>query len=176
VFNSGFSERTDPPPSSCARPPQRVIPSSDQFESLHTVLYYLYTDKVLFSDDTTLEENLNMPACNAEDIFAIAPRLDIPKLRQKAMSFLVETCTVENILSQTFGSFALTYDEASAAYAKVFYIYWENVKDLPECEKYFEGVEDEDPERGEGVNRKFRQLMRGLTLTSAGNLTAAAQM
>jgi len=160
MFNSGFSEGTDPPLCSCARPPRRVIPSSDQFESLHAVLYYLYTDNVLFSDDTTLEETLNTPSCDAEDIFVIAHRLRIPKLRQKALTFLVETCTVENILSRTFGPFALTYDEASAAYAKVFYIYWDKVKDLPEFEKYFE---DEDrAKRGAVVNRKFRQLMRGL--------------
>ena len=125
------------------------------------MLYYLYTDKVLFSTNTTVKDPLDIPVSDAEDVFEIAHLYDLPQLKEKALHFLVETCNTENIIERVFGRFALTYEEVSGAYAKVFYRYWNEVKDLLEFEKFFEELEDqEDITRRTTVNRRYRELMR----------------
>ena len=105
------------------------------------MLYYLYTDKVLFSTNTTVKDPLDIPVSDAEDVFEIAHLYDLPQLKEKALHFLVETCNTENIIERVFGRFALTYEEVSGAYAKVFYRYWNEVKDLLEFEKFFEELQ-----------------------------------
>ena len=162
VFNSGFSEGSKPLTAS-GQCPRSIIQSSEQFELLYAILYYLYTEKVLLGADSSMGNVLGMPACDVEDLFAIAHRFEIPKLREKALDFLVETCTVENIVPRVFGKFALTYDEVSAAYGKVFYRYWNAVKNTKAFDEFFEALEEGEEDRRITVNRMFRDLIKALS-------------
>ena len=162
VFNSGFSEGSDPPLSSPNQCPRRVIKSPEQFELLHAILYYLYTDKILIGAGEKAAEALAMPTCDAEGLYVVAHRMDIPKLWEKALAFLIETCNIDNVVPRVFGEFGLKYDEVRQAYTKVFHSYWPKLKKSKEFEEYFEAMEEEE-ENGRGVlvNRRFRELMRG---------------
>jgi hypothetical protein len=77
--------------------PTCTIHTIENFELLHSILYYLYTDKGCFT--TFLEEKKSqMPKCNPEDVFAIANRFQLAELKEKALGFLIETCCPTNIL------------------------------------------------------------------------------
>jgi hypothetical protein len=124
------------------------------------MLYYLYTDKVLFSTNTTVKDSLGMPVCDAEEVFKIAHLYDLPKLWEKALHFLVETCDSGNILSRVFGEFALTYDEVGKAYEKAFAEHWNELKGAKEFDDFFDALEEKDSCQRIAVNRRFRELMK----------------
>jgi|SRR5271170_3497518 len=166
VFNSGFSERSVPPLDSSNQSRRLVIRSPEPFELLYATIYYLYTDKVLFGADDT--GTPGMPSCEAEKLFAIAHRLDMSKLMEKALNFLIETCTIENVMARVFGEFALTHDElVGPSYTIMFHRYWPRVKASKEFEEYFLAIEEEDQDRGVAVNRRFRELMRSYRYVEA---------
>lgn len=161
VFESGFLEGSNPLVGNSNHCPRRIIHSIEKFELLHAILYYLYTGKVLLGADSTIAETLCMPVCDVEDLFAIAHRFDIPKLREKALNFLVESCDSKNIISRVFGEFALTYEEeVGEAYAKVFRRHWNEIRKSKELDDLLEGPENGD--RRMAVIRKYRDLTKDL--------------
>jgi BTB/POZ domain len=162
VFKSGFSEGSEPITHNSNQCPRRIIVSIERFELLHAILYYLYTDKVLFGADSAIAENLRMPACDAEELFAIAHRFDIPKLREKAVNFIIDSCDAKNIIPHVFGEFAQTYKEVGEAYAKVFHRHWNEIRTSKELDELLEGLEDEDADRRTTIVRKYRELTREL--------------
>jgi hypothetical protein len=67
---------------------RRIIQTEEDFEILHTLIYYLYTEKVYLRTDDTLVGPSNVPSyCAAEETFAIAHRYQIAQLEQKALIF-----------------------------------------------------------------------------------------
>jgi hypothetical protein len=135
-------EGIDPVVTSSNQCPRRVIPTPEKYEPLYAMLYYLYTDKVFFTTDTTISYFLDMPVCDAEEVFKIAHLYDLPKLWEKALHFLVETCHSGNIISRFFGEFALTYDEVGKAYEKVFSQYWNEFEEIKEFDEFFDTLEE----------------------------------
>lgn len=172
VFESGFREGDstqrsgvsnslqESVASQCSR---HVIDSIENFELLHSLLYYIYTDRVCFSTDSTVEQSLQIPVCDAEDVFAIAHRLGLEKVREKALAFLTETCDVTNIISRVFGEFALVFEDVSREYEKLFYLYWEEVKEAKEWKDFIVALEsEEDDERRIAVTKRCLELMMKL--------------
>jgi len=163
VFNSGFSERSVPPLDSSNQYRRLVIRSPEPFELLYATTY----TRTRFSSAQTTREP-GMPSCEAEKLFAIAHRLDMSKLMEKALNFLIETCTIENVMARVFGEFALTHDElVGPSYTIMFHRYWPRVKASKEFEEYFLAIEEEDQDRGVAVNRRFRELMRSYRYVEA---------
>jgi hypothetical protein len=168
VFESGFSEGDLAVAASAARIdqyfPRRQITMDDDCDVVHNVLYYLYTNTVRFST-ATITETDNTPSlpalCNAEDIYALAHRLDLADLQSKALHFLKLTCTIRNITERDLSSFAALYEQVGAVYDEYFKANWQEVQKTDEFEKYFVELEHEgDNKETFRVFKKFRELFK----------------
>jgi hypothetical protein len=173
VFESGFTEGQDSINWHCEcglserrQMPIRIIKTIEPFEILYPVLYYLYTDRIWFTTRTaiTLDEFIHgVPACSAEEAFAIADRFGLDELKEKSMAFLVDTCDESNVLSRVFGEFALMYDDIGRRYDSVFYRHWNSLRNSQELTEFFEGLEnDTDEVRRLSIYRRCWKLMKGL--------------
>lgn len=155
--------------------PRRIIQSTLKYEPLHALLYYLYSDIVLFSTSLTIDWNLDTPFADAEAIFAAAHFYDIPSLKDKAASFLAKTCNENNILSRFFGEYGLIYDELFEAYKAPFCKYWGLLRNSEDFENVFEVRDTKGMSREEiighlvyleKVNKRFRELAKGFSMDS----------
>jgi hypothetical protein len=185
VFASGFSEGDSTVASqnhndfiseidNTANPPpllRRRITMAEDFDIVHSILYYIYTDRVTFStikhDD--LQDEGRLPRiCPAEHIYALAHRLDLHGLQAKALEFLEKTCTPRNATKRTFSNFASLYDEIGKVYDDYFIAEWETIRNTSSFEKYFSTLEDEeDHQETTRVFKIFRQLMKGADFRSS---------
>lgn len=181
-FQSGFKgvDPTAVHPHQC---PRRIIQSTLRYEPLHVLLFYLYSDNVLFSTSTTIEEHLDMPLADAEVIFAAAHFYDIRLLKDKAAAFLANTCNEHNILSRFFGEYGLIYDELFEAYKTPFCRYWGQLKNSEEFDNVFEVRDTKGMSREEivghltyleKVNRRFRELAKGFSMDYNGDVTSVS--
>jgi hypothetical protein len=152
VLNSGFAEgissqdtEQDNSSSSCQR---KVIVSGKSFELLHTVLYYLYTNAVCFCTDEDAEPPPGMPeCCDPEQVYAIAHEFGLEDLQQKTISFLRDTCNIENIADRLFGDVSLVYEEAYQVYKEYALQNWNEIKDSKEWTEYFAELEVESQQK-----------------------------
>jgi hypothetical protein len=166
VFESSFAEgrsnNADVPPDSEDRTIHRThIKVEDDFDLLHNVLYYLYTDQISFATDLTYEPpEKHLPKLSpAEDIYAMADRLLLDELKAKAFDFLDRTCTVENITARIFSKFSMLYKEIGDIYVTYFCNNWEQVKTAKAYEEFF--VEKEEADTNDFIEffRRYRVLM-----------------
>jgi hypothetical protein len=146
-----------------------------RYEPLHVLLYFLYSENVLFTTSIAIEDTLDMPIADAEAIFAAAHFYDVSALKEKAASFLATTCNEQNILSRFFGEYGLIYDELFEAYKKPFCRYWGQLKESEEFENVFEVRDTSGMSRDEivghlayleKVNRRFRELAKDFSMDS----------
>jgi hypothetical protein len=84
VFNSAFQEgdiavTTTNVANISATPLGRHIRVKDDYNLLHSVLYYIYSDCISFSTEPSRPDNF----CNAEEIYSIADRLLLDDLKEK---------------------------------------------------------------------------------------------
>lgn len=171
MFESSFVEGMDGPEAckNCGyRGSLHKILTQEPFEVLYSLLYYLYTDCVYFTTAPGAEvvplTDCRIPPCDAEEIYAIAHRFELDKLKTVALEFLVDTCDEINILSRVFGRRAEEYEELRDAYTTEFYQLWNNwIRDSSELTKFIEDLDLEiDEVRRATVSRKCWELMRGL--------------
>jgi hypothetical protein len=132
VFESSFVEG-DGGRNCDSRPiqyiPARTIESIEDFELLHSVVYYLYTDKVCFTTAPVEEQTGVMPECDAEAAYAIADRFQLEGLKAKARAFLLDTCRITNMVPRILGDFAFQYEELGRSYEPIFFRLWNQVRD-----------------------------------------------
>jgi hypothetical protein len=163
VFRSNFLEGQNS--TANGHPVIQTLPSHEPFEVLHPILYYLYTDRICFTT-LPIEEAKplhQVPSCNAEDAYRIGDLYDLEPLKKKALGFLVDTADMTNIISQIFGEYALKYQEIGQGYEKVFYKYWNDIRNTGVLSQYFRDLEDEeDGERKRQVIRRCMKLMERL--------------
>jgi hypothetical protein len=168
VFSSSFSEGDhnyvtvhNPNAKEDTRPARRRIHALETYDVMHNMLYYLYCNRVTFS--TVLEEvdDTSPRACDVEDLYALAHRLDVEKLRLKALGFLEKTCTLKNISSRVFSKFASLYPEVDTVYSRFFRRNWEEIRKREEHAEYFEEVDKGcDWAETSRVFKRFRELVR----------------
>jgi hypothetical protein len=142
---------------------QRTLTCIEPFEILYPVLYYLYTDRTLFTSDPAFvgkEPYKNIPYCNPEQAYAIADRFGLTELKQKAYNFLADSLDADTVVPRIFGELALTYDEIAELYESAFYLYWKTFRSTFDIWDYLEGVEDENQKMK--VMDRYTHLMRGL--------------
>jgi hypothetical protein len=134
--------------------------TEEPFDLLHNILYYLYTDRIIFSTslDTSLPANLPK-LCSAEDIYVAADRMFLTELKEKALKFLEISCTTENITSRVLSSFAYVHAEVGTLYTDYFRKNWDRVKESEYFDQSFEDLEEGSDEKKQG-EKKFRDLMR----------------
>lgn len=146
---------------------RRIIRSEEDFEILHTVLYYLYTEKVYLRTDDTLVGPSNVPSyCDAEEIFAIAHRYHIAQLKQKALIFLRDTCNAENIVQRVFSELAILYDEVGEIYGTFFQRHWNEIRERKELDRYLESLEKNNSPRIWEVCKRLGKLVKGLKVVA----------
>jgi hypothetical protein len=157
--NDSFSQIDNPPPLR-----RRRISMVEDFDIVHSILYYIYTNRVTFSTikpDDSQEEGRLPRICPTEDIYALAHRFDLDSLQAKALGFLEKTCTLGNATQRTFSKFASLYDEVGEVYNDYFMAKWKNIRKTPSFEEYFSTLEDEeDHEETARVFKAFRMLMK----------------
>jgi len=167
VFNSAFSEaipqNASPSASEDGKPSEivrRIANIVDDFDLFHSILFYLYTDRICFLANPESSHLSSIPATSdAEGIYAIAHRFMLDKLTSKALHFLRTTCTVRNITARKFGEFGSVHQAVGAVYHDYFIQNWEEVIRTNEFEEYFLELED-TPEESIRINTALRQLMR----------------
>ena len=155
---------------------KRQIIIQDDFDLLHNILYFIYTDRVRFSassdppnrsSSSTILPNISP----VEHIYMAADRMLLSSLRTKALDFLSLTNTINNITSRIMSPFADLYAEVSDMYTEYFRERWEEIKKTDEFNSYFIEMEErarekDDPEGVEEilrVNERFRELMKDAT-------------
>jgi hypothetical protein len=139
--------------------PRKVIPTSEPFELLHPVIYYLCTDQVCFSISLYPHRSQGVPICHdAEKLFAIADRLGLEKLAEKALIFLRDACDTTNIISRVFSEFALLHEEVGGIYEGYVREHWIEIGTQFETD-FWNYLHNEAEIRREKVERRFKQLM-----------------
>jgi hypothetical protein len=163
VFASAFSEGDTGPTlrTNAQDRSRRIIQTEENFEILHTLVYYLYTKKVYLKTKSTLIGPPSVPAyCDAEEIFAIAHRYDLQELKEKVLIFLRDTCKIENIVGRVFSEFAILYDEVGELYEAYFRRHWDEIRQGHELDWFFDALERENSPRIWKVCKRFAKLMK----------------
>jgi hypothetical protein len=134
--------------------------TEEPFDLLHTILYYLYTDRITFSTNLDASLPANLPKlCSAEDIYVAADRMFLNELKEKALTFLKLSCTTENITSRVLSSFADVHAEVGTLYTDYFRKNWDRVKESEHFNQAFEDLEEGSDKKQ--AEKKFRDLMKG---------------
>jgi hypothetical protein len=180
VFESGFSEGTGSTRKSTANSNipgksspmktklnsstdgKRYVVIEDDYDLFHNVLYYIYTNRITFSTDLTVETvNSTTPRlCETEDIYGIADRMFLDDLKLKAHKFIELTCSFENITQRLFSSFAYLHKDIGSMYALYFRKHFGAIEKTMEYRRFFEELEAEG-DLGEiaRVFSRYREVM-----------------
>jgi hypothetical protein len=90
----------------------RIVTVRDSADLFHAILYHAYTNQITF---TTEPGKCQGPSTihidHVEEFYALAHRLLLEGLTEKALEFLTETCTIENITARALGKFGETFGE-----------------------------------------------------------------
>jgi hypothetical protein len=147
VFKSGFAEgdAIDLRSGENGKCPagKKTLTVIDDYDLFHNVLYYIYTDHISFSTNLSFDHSVSRKPglCAAEDIYAIADRLLLNDLKDKALEFLFSSRTVEDITSHLFSPFALLHKPVGAKYAYMFRKNWNGVKKTMAYRQFVENME-----------------------------------
>ena len=141
------------------RPHRHVVNLLDDYRLFHTILYYLYTDRICFTTDLENCHSGPYATDDAEGIYAIAHRLLISPLLDKAIKFLADTCSPQNITARAFGRVAATYEAIGKTYQSYLLKHWNEVIKDPSFEEFFAEVEG-DQQQSQRVNALLRELVR----------------
>ena len=137
----------------------------EDFDIVHNILYYLYASRITFSTSTigpeeSSSESSTPRVCDAEDIYALAHRLELEALQSKALRFLKSTCNERNITSRVLSEFASIYEEVGGVYESFFKENWREVRLTVEYREFFSTVEEiEDLKEIRRIYRKLREVM-----------------
>jgi hypothetical protein len=140
--------------------------TGEEFNLLHTILYYLYTGHIIFcsNSETTLSPELPKP-CAIEDIYMAADRMLLGELKEKALGFLKLSCTPENIGPRVLSKFSELHENVASIYADYFRRNWDRIKGTKEFNKVFTDMNG-DLNEVLRINNKFRELMKDAVFLS----------
>jgi len=136
--------------------------TEEDYDLLHNILYYLYTDNITFGTriDTVLPSNLPK-LCPVEDIYVTADRMLLGELKHKALQFMELSCTADNITSRLMSTFAELHGEVATVYEAYFRANWDRIKNREEFEQPFMDLKDTESKESWRVHAKFREVMKG---------------
>jgi hypothetical protein len=133
---------------------------TEDFNLMHNILYYIYTDRITFGTDVDSSIGANLPKlCPAEEIYEAADRMLLNELKQKALNFLELTCTIKNITSRVMSEFAHLHSDVAAVYDDYFRKNWCEIQETAEFAKSLIGLDDTDEVLRR--SKKFLKLMKG---------------
>ena len=135
--------------------------TDEDYDLLHNILYYLYTDHITFSTRVDISLPSILPKlCPVEDIYMVADRMLLGELKQKAFKFLELSCTPDNITSRLMSKFAELHDEVATVYQTYFRQNWDRIKNTEEFEQTFVELKDVEPQESWRIHAKFREMMK----------------
>lgn len=141
--------------------PYQSKETDDDFELLHNILYYLYTDHITFGIEVDIIPSPHLPKiCDVEDIYMAADRMFLEELKQKALHFLELSCTPGNITSRVMSKFAKLHEEIATIYGEYFRKNWSRIKGTIEFNQFFKNLNDKDINEILRVYTKFQELMK----------------
>lgn len=140
-----------------------IIDLEEDFDLLHTILFYIYTDRISFAGDVdasrwgAIDPAMPKP-CKVDDILYTAGLLGMDKLGDKARTFIYRSCTAENITERLF---AKTSRDISRIYVSFYCNNWDKIKRSRSDEQYFEEREAKDDLTSlVDLFKRYRQLMK----------------
>lgn len=172
VFSSSFSEgdaafhkknASKDPYKAEAEICRRRIVMEEDFDVVHNVMFYLYTDTIILSNTPNdAPESHKLPkVCDTEAIYALAHRLQLETLQTKILQFLEWTCEPSNIGPRALGKFASIYEEVGTIYGDYFKKHWSKFRDMPEFKEYLAKVQrSEDKAEAGRIFNRYRELVR----------------
>jgi hypothetical protein len=170
VFQSNFQEGDINAPGGGHAMIVRTLPAYEDFEVLHPIFYYIYTDRVCFTDIpvAAASPSHNVPPCNPEDAYRLGDLYGLENLKEKALQFLLDTTDEFNIIPRILGEFALTYDAVGKAYEKMFYQYWNEIRKRSDLTEYFQKLHQGDDEKRKWeVTKRYVELTEGIERSEA---------
>jgi hypothetical protein len=139
------------------------IKTEEDFDILHNILYYLYTNRIIFGNRDGACPSKNLPKiCQAENIYETANRMMLDNLKLKALKFLELTCNICNITSRVMSKFADLHPEAAQVYDNYFRANWKSIECTAEFTRAFTEVEG-DFDEFIRYHKKFMSLMKFAT-------------
>jgi len=142
---------------------RRIVEIPDDYDLFRVILFWLYTDKIFFTNNVEGEDSKVLSTNDAEGIYAIAHRFTIDDITSNALHFLKSTCSIHNITARSFGRFALTYESVGEAYDQYLMDHWDEVVHTDEWEEFFTKADAEDCEEFSRINSKLREMIRNRT-------------
>jgi hypothetical protein len=135
----------------------QAIEIEDDFDLFHTILYYIYTNRIKFSTNTEIKtpDLWDPKICSAEAIYAIVDRMCLEDLKSKAAFNL--TCTAEYITERVLGDFAEDYKDVRDKYTRWFREYWKYVKESESRTRLLEELEGEEECDKKGLRELFKR-------------------
>lgn len=119
-------------------PLQRRITVDDDFDLFHSILYYIYTNRITFSTNLSYSTHSRLPKlCATEDIYQIADRLFLSELKAKALNFLANTCSVQNITSRMLSEFTFLHEDVQDRYVDYFLKNWKVIRATEDLRRLF---------------------------------------
>jgi BTB/POZ domain len=166
-------EQTHPAPpradhSSGAPEKQTITLPDGNYNLLHNVLFYIYTNRIFL----TLRLKTRPPSpndpkpCDVQKIYSVAEKLFLERLRQKCLAFLKETCTVENITDRLMGDAAKDSAELSEMYQQYFQAKWSEISGSRAHKEAMKDLRADAYDRDEAseFEDRFDEIMKGLNL------------
>jgi hypothetical protein len=177
VFQSGFSEGKTINSNSATSEGceehagflerRRIIKVVDDYDTLHNILYFLYTGIIVFDTDPNNSQYTRFPRaktpCRTMDVemlHSAADRFLLTDLKKMTSDFLKSTCTLENITSRVFGESAGLFPDLDQSYSAYFKANLAEVMETKDFKIFFDELENSsDISLRKKINSTFRALV-----------------
>jgi len=135
--------------------------SVEDYDLLHNILYYLYTDHITFGTNFGKVPSSGLPSIYpAEEIYTTAELMFLQPLKEKALRFLKDSCTVDNIISRLMSKFAEVHPEPAKIYEEFFRKNWDVIKVGDEYNGLFKNLKEESFDDAVRTIIRFRNLIK----------------
>lgn len=137
---------------------RRVIRMEMEFHTLHSILYYLYTNQIVFHSKPGKETGSGLRTIDVHILYEMADQLLLFDLREKAENFLLYSRDIHNITARLFGHYASTHDDLYNFYRNFFCTRLPAIVQTKEFDDFFHQIEG--TELYERRNTEFRDLVQ----------------
>jgi len=161
VFASGFSEGISVIKGSTYENvnEKRVVSTEVDFDTLHNVLYYLYTNQITFHSKPGKESPTGPRTVDVQGIYEVADRFLLTRLKDKALDFLRHSCDIQNVTGRMFGEFARMHEDMNLEYLFFFRTHLPLIVQMVEFDNFFERLEGSDADQIQ-INARFREVVQ----------------
>ncbi|EJD41831.1 hypothetical protein AURDEDRAFT_186281 [Auricularia subglabra TFB-10046 SS5] len=134
-----------------------VVVRDSAYSTYRALLYYLYTDMIIFAplsssftpasapsagaaEPTTRRQWIytwsaqhpdlaqSVSPCSAKSMYRLADKLNMPELKARAFDHIVGSLNVHNIVDEVFGVFAATFGEVRKVEMEFFLAHWAEIR------------------------------------------------